>query len=235
MEVSSLCLMLSATLVVTPDRSQFFQYESINLKCEANSTGWSVKRNTSRKISEVCTHGWGEPSNSSCLIEAAYPTDAGVYWCESPEGSCSNSVNISVNTVGVILEIPTLPVTAGDEVALRCIFKEKGVKPTSNFSAAFYKNNMFIGDHSAGKLIFQAVSKSDEGFYGCEHPKKAKSQQSWLAVTDQPGVVCTPPPPPPLMPLSRLLCSILIFQTFTIIFIVCIYIYRRWARARANA
>ncbi|XP_010764377.1 uncharacterized protein isoform X3 [Notothenia coriiceps] len=197
MEVSSLCLMLSATLVVTPDRSQFFQYESINLNCEANSTGWSVKRNTSRKISEVCTHGWGEPA------------------------------------VGVILEIPTLPVTTGDEVALRCIFKEKGVKPTSNFSAAFYKNTVFIGDHPAGKLIFQAVSKSDEGFYGCGHPKNAKSQQSWLAVTDQPRVVCTPPPP--LMSLSRLLCSILIFHTFTVIFIVCIYIYQRWARARANA
>ncbi|KAL3050978.1 hypothetical protein OYC64_001287 [Pagothenia borchgrevinki] len=122
---------------------------------------------------------------------------------------------------------------AGDEVALRCSYKEKGGIPTSNFSAAFYKNNEFIGDHSAGKLIFQAVSKSDEGFYECEHPKKAKSQQSWLAVTDQPRVVCTPHPP--LMPLSRLLCSILLFLTFTVIFIVCIYIYRRWARARANA
>lgn len=88
----------AATLSVVPDRSQFFRYEKVALRCAVpeHSGGWSLKRNTSSQTSEVCKVSWGVLSESSCNIEDAYPSDTGVYWCESQQGACSNRVNIAV-------------------------------------------------------------------------------------------------------------------------------------------
>ncbi|KAM9335192.1 uncharacterized protein ABDE67_020152 [Symphorus nematophorus] len=136
----------------------------------------------------------------------------------------------------VILETPAHPVTEGDTVTLRCSFKGmEQLESTSDLSAKFYKGDVFIGTESAGEKILQAVSKSDEGFYKCEHPNKGTSPRSWLAVTvrDQYGSV-PPTPPPSVMSLPRLLCSVLLFVLYTVIFIMCLCIYKRWARARAN-
>ncbi|KAL7375257.1 hypothetical protein ABVT39_014418 [Epinephelus coioides] len=228
MEITSLCLMLS-TLSVTPNRSQFFPYEGISLRCEANSTDWSVWRNTSFQTSQACKLGWGIPRESSCTVQDAYSADNGVYWCESQQGGCSNTVNITVAVGVVILESPTRPVMEGDNVILRCSYKEEdNDESTSDFSAAFFQNNVFIGTEPAGKLVLSPVTKRHEGFYECKHPTKGKSPQSWLAVTVR-------PPPPPVITLYRLICSILLFILFTAILIMCIYIYRRVARARADA
>ncbi|TDG99399.1 hypothetical protein EPR50_G00193960 [Perca flavescens] len=234
MEILSLCLMLSASLIITPDRSQFFQYEEICLTCAANSSGWTVKRNTSARTSQLCMFGWGIPGKSSCTVESAFPSDTGVYWCESPQGECSNTVSISVAEGVVIMESPALPVTEGDQVTLRCSYREKDEEEsTSDFSAAFFKNDVFIGSEPAGEMILPAVSKTDEGFYKCQHPTKGESPQSWLAVRAQPAdAFPTPSPPPPIMILlPQLLCSVLLFLFYTAILILCIYKYRKWARA----
>ncbi|XP_042257888.1 sialoadhesin-like isoform X2 [Thunnus maccoyii] len=228
MEITSLCLMLS-TLSIIPNRSQFFQYDRISLSCEApaNPSIWTVKRNTSKRTSQKCTYGWGIPSESSCIIQHAFPSDTGLYWCESQRGECSsNTVNITVTAGVVILESPGLPVTEGDDVTLLCSCKEKyETKSTSNFS--FYKNGDEIKTQPAGKMTLRAVSKSNEGLYKCKHPTKGESPQSWLAV--RAGAT----PPPLISP--HLLCTILLFIFYNVILIVCVLIYRRWAQARAEA
>ncbi|XP_059210982.1 sialoadhesin-like isoform X2 [Centropristis striata] len=220
-------LAVTATLTITPDRSQFFRYERITLRCSSNSSGWRVRRNTSSAVSEVCTYGWGIPGDSSCEIEAAYPSDSGVYWCESEQGNRSNTVSIHVPKGVVILESPPLPVMEGDKVTLLCSYKEDNQdKPTSDFTAAFFRNDIFIDSKPAGTLTFQSVSKSEEGFYMCEHPTKGKSAPSWLAVTELPEQ----PEPDSIIPLPRLLCSILLLVLYTGVFILCVLTYRRWAR-----
>ncbi|XP_038588732.1 Fc receptor-like protein 5 [Micropterus salmoides] len=229
MEMTSLCLMLS-TLTIHPNRSQFFWYDSVNLTCTVagNSSGWRFKRNTSSLTSELCS-GWGMQRESHCTIQDAYPSDTGVYWCESERGECSNTVNITIADGPVILQSPALPVTAGDRVTLLCSCKEEnGQKPRSDFSAKFYKDGVFIGTEAAGSMTFATVSMSDEGFYKCEHPTKGESPQSWLAVK-------VGAEPPPLVSVPRLVCTILLIVVYSLMLIVCVNVHRTWAQARAEA
>ncbi|KAK9525217.1 hypothetical protein VZT92_017539 [Zoarces viviparus] len=216
MGITSLCLMLS-TLVIHPNRSQFFSYDSITLTCGAAGSpgGWTLKRNTSTHASQLCDSDWGVSNGSSCVIEDVYASDSGVYWCESELGECSNSVNVTVTGGAVILEIPALPVTEGDEVTLLCSNKEGQSR-----EATFFKDGVSIGTGPAGNVSFLKVSKSDEGFYHCELPTEGKSPQSWLAVKG--GAE-----PPPLMPVPRLVCAVLLVVLHVVIFIVCVNIHRK--------
>ncbi|XP_067435482.1 Fc receptor-like protein 5 isoform X2 [Thunnus thynnus] len=231
MEITPLCLLISATLIIHPERTQFFRYEYISLTCATpgNSNGWTVKRNTSSGSSHSCEVSWGRLNGSTCTIRGVCTLDSGLYWCESERGECSNAINITVSKGVVFLESPVLPVTEGDKVTLRCSYKETFAESsTSNFSADFYKDGVFIGTQPAGQMTLHTVSKSDEGLYKCKHPTKGESPQSFLAVRVQDSSVPTNPP-------FRLVCTILLFILYNIIFIVCIYRYRRWARARSEA
>uniref|UniRef100_A0A669B889 Fc receptor-like protein 5 n=1 Tax=Oreochromis niloticus TaxID=8128 RepID=A0A669B889_ORENI len=216
----------AATLSIHPGRSVFFFYETVTLSCAVpgSFSSWTVKRNTSTKSSVPC-ETWGQLNGSSCTIKGVYPSDSGVYWCESDSGECSNTINIRVAT-GVILQGPAVPLTEGDSVTLNCSYKEKYAKQsTSNFSAAFYRNGTFIGNKSEGRMSFIHVSKENEGFYKCEHPTKGRSPEIWLEVRARaPSTTAPPPPPPhpppPLMSLPRLAYTIFLFMLFTGILIL---------------
>ncbi|XP_033181591.1 uncharacterized protein LOC113140702 isoform X1 [Mastacembelus armatus] len=181
-------------LSINPNRSQFFRYDYISLTCAPSK--WTVKRNTSQRTSQTCNRDFGALQQSSCNLMNVYPSDSGVYWCESEQKQRSNILNITVAAGPVILEMPPLPVTEGDEVVLRCSFKEKSTPK----SPSFYKNDVFIGTESEGKMILPAVSKSDEGFYKCQHPTEGESPQSFLAVIGGGGRLPFPWTLPPAHP-----------------------------------
>ncbi|XP_060922693.1 uncharacterized protein LOC132996361 [Limanda limanda] len=242
MDVASICLVLSATLTVQLDRSQFHRYDSIKLSCAVppSSGVWKLRRNSSNLISEPCNSSWGEVHDPpSCTIQEAYSFDSGVYWCESDRGECSNAINLTVTDGKVILKSSALPVTEAEELVLLCLYKEdEDGTATSNFSANFYKDGAVIGTRASGEMTFPSVSKSDEGLYMCEHPTGGRSPQSWFAVSTkvraQP-LPPSPPPPPPLMSPPRLVFTILLIVLYTAMLIVAVKVYTMWAKARAEA
>ncbi|AWO97272.1 putative Fc receptor-like protein 5-like isoform 2 [Scophthalmus maximus] len=238
MDIPSLCLLMSATLSIHPDRSQFYRYETLTLNCavSGNFSGWTLRRNTSSGTFLSSEDGWCRQNGSSCINPSTFTSDNGVFWCESDEGCRSNVLSITVNVGVVIVEIPARPVAEGDRVTVRCSHKERYVKTAvSDFNASFYRNGVFMGIHPEGTMTIPAVSESDEGFYTCKHPTKGASLQSFLAVTvgAQPRDVL--PTARPGMYLPRLVCSVLLFIFYTVIMIVCVIRYRQWARARADA
>ncbi|XP_076581577.1 low affinity immunoglobulin gamma Fc region receptor II-b-like [Chaetodon auriga] len=176
MEITALCTIVTS-LRVYPSSTQFFQYDSLKLSC-GDSSEWKVKRNTSAKRNAECSIAWGRGNQSLCHIDDLYPSDTGVYWCESGAGECSNAINITVTTGSVILKTPVLPVPEGEAVTLRCTNRTS----SSNLTAEFYKDGLLIGSSSTGNMTIFHVSKSDEGLYKCNISGAGESLNSWLAV-----------------------------------------------------
>ncbi|XP_073331568.1 Fc receptor-like protein 5 [Pagrus major] len=169
---------------MSPDRSQFYRYDTISLSCEghSNSTGWKVVRNTSEAGVRTCSSSWGFISSSSaCIFGNIYPTDSGVYWCESADGEKSNGVNITITDRLVLLESPGLPVSEGAAVTLRC----KAETNSSDLRFDFSKDGLPVSINSTGEMIIHSASKSDEGLYKCSIHGGEESLGSWLAVQDR--------------------------------------------------
>uniref|UniRef100_A0A8C7FGN2 Ig-like domain-containing protein n=1 Tax=Oncorhynchus kisutch TaxID=8019 RepID=A0A8C7FGN2_ONCKI len=174
-------LSLPASLSVSSDRSQFFEFESVSLGCEVqgNSAGWRVVRNTERGTHSECNIDWGKQQGSSCIV-SLIPSDSGVYWCESGSGEHSTAVNITVHAGAVILESPVRPVTEGYSVTLRC--RHQGTP--SDLTADFYKDGSLIRTETTGEITISAVSKSDEGLYKCTN-SEGESPESWMTVAEK--------------------------------------------------
>ncbi|XP_076581110.1 Fc receptor-like protein 5 [Chaetodon auriga] len=191
---------VTAALRVLPNRSQFFQYESVSLSCgqQGNSPDWRLKKNTSRHKNKECSTFRDGKYKSRFFIEALYPSDTGVYWCESAAGGCSNAANITVTGGSVILESPVHPVMEGDAVTLRCT--NRGTS-SSSLTADFYKDGLLISSSSVGIMTIHSVSASDEGLYMCNVSGAGRSPDSWLAVR----VSDSAAPEAPVMSLSRLI------------------------------
>ncbi|XP_047216123.1 Fc receptor-like protein 5 [Girardinichthys multiradiatus] len=172
---------LPAGLTVNPSRSQFFRGDSVSLSCEEDniSAGWTVRRNTTRRLSQ-CGKGWGKPAGLSCNISNLFIEDTGVYWCESREGAASSSIQLTVSGGSVILQSPVLPVMEGDDVTLSC-----QTKTSSNLSAAFIKDGSLIRTEPAGHMTLHHVTSSDEGLYKCNISGHGESPSSWISVSEK--------------------------------------------------
>ncbi|XP_047655740.1 low affinity immunoglobulin gamma Fc region receptor II-like isoform X4 [Tachysurus fulvidraco] len=168
------------SLIINPSRTQHFTNDSLSLSCEdqSKSTGWTVRRYTHSERVLDCSH-WGSVTGSTCNISFLSTSYTGVYWCESESGENSNPVNITVHDGDVILESPVHPVTEGHPLTLRCLYHNPN---PSNLRADFYKDGSVLQNQTTGEMIIQTVSKSDEGFYHCEHPERGESLKSWVSV-----------------------------------------------------
>ncbi|XP_066537351.1 immunoglobulin superfamily member 1-like [Hoplias malabaricus] len=165
------------SLVVSPSRTQHFSTDPLSLSCEGqrDSTGWRVRRYThSEKVSN-CSSVTG----STCNISSLSTSHTGVYWCESESGAGSEPVNITVHNGSVIMESPVHPVTEGDSLTLRCLYRDP--KP-SNLTADFYKNGSLLQTQTTAEMTIHTVSQSDEGLYHCNNSQKGESPKSWVSV-----------------------------------------------------
>ncbi|XP_071315681.1 low affinity immunoglobulin gamma Fc region receptor III-A-like isoform X3 [Trachinotus anak] len=191
MEVRALCIRLVLMLLVAhaqqsypqtsvsdadvrivPSRLQLFEYESVSFTCRGFnlSAGWSV-RNIKEVIPTCLT-------SVTCTLNYAFVSDSGEYWCEGAGGERSSTVNITVTGGSVILESPVLPVMEGEAVTLRC----RNRATSSNLTADFYKDGLFIGSSSTGKMTIASVSKFDGGLYTCSISGAGESPASRLTV-----------------------------------------------------
>ncbi|XP_067379031.1 protein turtle-like isoform X1 [Channa argus] len=179
---------ITARLTVSSNFSQLFEFDSVSLSCEEDdsSAGGTLRRNTTKRQRTQCGDGWGEPAGSSCNISYINPLDSGVYWCESREGSTSNSINITVTGGAVILQSPVLPVMEGHDVSLHCQTK----RPPSKLPADFYKDGSLIRTEPTGHMTIHHVTKSDEGLYKCHISSHGESPPSWIYVTDVISLLC---------------------------------------------
>ncbi|KAL3050904.1 hypothetical protein OYC64_001223 [Pagothenia borchgrevinki] len=238
--LSSLCCCStdSARLTVTPSSSQVFRDEPVSLRCEDASEGWTVRRNTNRERRTQCgVDKWGTPAGSSCNISYMVPRDSGGYWCESPEGSTSNTITITVSGGSVILQSPALPVIEGDNVTLTCRTKMADPPP-----ADFYKDGVSIRTESAGHMTLHHVNRSDEGLYKCRVQNKGESPESRLSVSEKPttttrspttsSVSSTSPPTSSwLHPVAASLCVLVLL----VLLVVLVVLVRRCIRRKPEA
>ncbi|XP_051995108.1 Fc receptor-like protein 5 [Xyrauchen texanus] len=173
----------SVSLIISPNRTQHFTFESLSLSCEdqSNSTGWTVRRYTDSGYLQDCSSSsyWGSQTGSTCRISRIYTSHTGVYWCHSESGEISNPVNITVHYGDVILESPVHPVTEGHSLTLRCLYRYKN---PSVLTADFYKDGSLLQNQTTGEMIIPTVSKSHEGFYYCEHTERGESPKSWISI-----------------------------------------------------
>ncbi|XP_026225084.1 uncharacterized protein LOC113168282 [Anabas testudineus] len=195
MEVTALCITMlmivmmllcehdlkadAASLHIGPNRAQFFEYESVTFYCEGVSY-CEVVHESKGKISSCNKTNKRTSTGSSCTVTNIYTDDSGKYWFETGGGNKSNSVNITVTTGSVILEIPALPVMEGEAVTLTC----RNKMTSSQTSADFYYYEVFISNSSTGNMIINSVSKSDEGLYKCSISGAGESAESRLTVRD---------------------------------------------------
>ncbi|KAL6456619.1 hypothetical protein MHYP_G00351630 [Metynnis hypsauchen] len=191
-----------AVLSVYP-QSWLTEGDSVTLSCEVtgSSTGWTFSwyravlyRQGLQQIRDV--HGnvlyhvellldSRREAGGSYTLSPAALNHTGVYVCRAERGEpayqtqYSTAQTLWITDGDVILDSPVHPVTEGDSLTLRCLFRSTKL---SNLTADFYKDGSLLQTQTTGEMIIRTVSKSDEGLYHCKHPERGESPQSWLSV-----------------------------------------------------
>nr|QRN78652.1 leukocyte immune-type receptor LITR5 [Carassius auratus] len=217
------------SLIISPSRTQHFTSVSLSLSCEdqSNSDRWRVRRYTDNEQLEDCSSSvWGSQTGSTCTISSTSTSDTGVYWCQSESGENSHPVNITVH-FGVILESPVHPVTEGDSLTLRCLYK---YSTPPILRADFYKDGSLIQNQTT-EMIISTVSKSHEGFYYCRHPERGESPKSWISVRAS----STTSESDGLNPMIIGVTAGLIFTFLIIVFLVLLWRYRNNKGVRSQS
>uniref|UniRef100_A0A3P9N0K6 Ig-like domain-containing protein n=1 Tax=Poecilia reticulata TaxID=8081 RepID=A0A3P9N0K6_POERE len=154
---------VSNKVVVTrrPNWPHIFSGETITLTCEVQrgeTTEWTYewKRNETTVQSE----------NDKDLTLSVSESSSGEYRCQCRLRDDWHSVTKWSEKIPLL--VPVLPVTEGDPVTLSCRDKKQNL--LSN--VFFYHNDKLIHNDNRGELKISAVSKSDEGFYKCQHSGK---------------------------------------------------------------
>ncbi|XP_011618275.2 low affinity immunoglobulin gamma Fc region receptor II-a-like isoform X1 [Takifugu rubripes] len=214
MELTTFCTVV-ATLQVSPNRSQFFQYDELFLSCDwpGNSSRWTVMKNTSQHTNQPCSnHNRGD--EPSYYFAALYESDSGVYWCQSAAGERSHAINITVTGGPVILESPALPVAEGSDVTLRCRAKT----PSASTQADFFKDGALVKRSHDGNMTIRSISRAEGGVYKCNTSGAGHSAESQLTVLAR-AERCDPPDPRflrlllPVVVLALLLVALLLLCT----------------------
>ncbi|XP_026180331.1 low affinity immunoglobulin gamma Fc region receptor II-a-like isoform X2 [Mastacembelus armatus] len=230
MEVAALCLLLLLDTLesagvspnVSPSRSQFFKYEPLSVRCE----GGEQQEEENWRVVKRTEDGEVRPCPPPCSVTAAFPaTDSGVYWCETGLGETSNTVNITVTAGPVILESPVLPVMEGHDVTLLC----RVLSSSSNLTASFYKDGLFIWTSSTRNMTIHSVSASDGGLYKCNVCGVGDSPESWLTVRAPPA---GQDPPPPSLSLTMVLRHLMVGTPYLLSTVLLGLIYRDRKRAQ---
>ncbi|KAM9424293.1 Fc receptor-like protein 5 isoform 7-T7 [Pholidichthys leucotaenia] len=169
---------------------------SVTLKCEVEnpSAGWRIYwYKAIPDLSKItgCYSYELLPDSSNGTAQDLYiihqQTHTAAFACRAARGDPlfytlnSEPKFVWSGAEAIILESPVHPVAEGDPVTLSCKLREE----QTVLDVIFYKDDKVIQSDTIQELTILAVSKSDEGFYKCQHAGK-ESPQSWMAVKSVP-------------------------------------------------
>uniref|UniRef100_A0A3B3XH97 Ig-like domain-containing protein n=1 Tax=Poecilia mexicana TaxID=48701 RepID=A0A3B3XH97_9TELE len=160
--------LIKPTVTLRPSWPLIYKGEKVVLRCEipgGEGSQWMYEWRTAR-LNE------GQTSNENITIASVTESHSGEYSCRGTSGDGSTSWSDVV-----VLTVPVHPVTEGDPVTLSCRDKKQQLLS----KVFFYHNDKLLHNDSRGELNISAVSKSDEGFYKCQHSGK-DSPRSWMSV-----------------------------------------------------
>ncbi|KAM9500821.1 sialoadhesin-like [Clarias gariepinus] len=154
---------------------------SVTLTCRLKlpSAGWKFYWTKDKQTTETVT------GTFHYFIRSVSVSDEGQYRCRAGRGNpvyythYSDALWVNVTDGDVILESPVHPVTEGNPLTLRCLYRNTNI---SDSDADFYKDGSVLQKQTTGEMTISSVLKSDEGFYHCTHPERGESPKSWVSV-----------------------------------------------------
>ncbi|XP_030017536.1 uncharacterized protein LOC115438234 [Sphaeramia orbicularis] len=159
---------------------------------------------------------------SSCVLSYLVPVSIGVYWCETSSGQQSEQVSITVTDVGVILDIPALPVETGSVFTLRC-----RVRGGSTVEPKLLKNGRKVTSVPVEEWTISVDHLSDADQYSCYDPDFGESPQSSLRVKVSTTTDPSSPDPGSSVSAMFLFLRLLVMSPYCVSTVLMVSIYRK--------